>query len=121
VDLYREHILDHYRRPRNRGRIANPTASTTVQNPVCGDSLTVDVDIEKGIIKDLRFNGTGCAISIASASMLAERSVGRRVSEVRDEETTAIAEELGIEISGTRAKCALLARSALQAALEKVQ
>lgn len=101
--------------------MVNPTTSTTVHNPICGDSLTVDIDIEKGIIKDLRFDGTGCAISIASASMLAERSVGRPVSEVRDEETTVIAEELGVEISGARVKCALLARDALQAALEKVQ
>ena len=67
-DLYRELILDHYRQPRHRGSLARATASSEGFNPLCGDEITVEVEIEDGVIKDVAFRGRGCSISQASGS-----------------------------------------------------
>ncbi|MGE5595048.1 MAG: Fe-S cluster assembly sulfur transfer protein SufU [Hyphomicrobiales bacterium] len=83
-ELYRELILDHYRRPRNHGALATVTQHAEGMNPVCGDEIALDLDVRGGTIEDIAFSGQGCSISQASASMLTERVKGRRVDEVRD-------------------------------------
>ena len=80
-DLYREIILDHYRRPRNRGELAEPTQRVEGVNPVCGDEIHLDLDIEDGTIRDVSFWGSGCSISQSSASMLTDRLKGCPVEE----------------------------------------
>lgn len=82
-DLYKEIILDHYRRPRNKGALSVPPAHRGHgYNPLCGDEVTVDVLVEDGRVADIVFEGRGCAISQASASMMSERVKGRTVEEV---------------------------------------
>lgn len=82
-DLYKEIILDHYRRPRNKGALSVPPARRGHgYNPLCGDEVTVDVLVEDGRVADIVFEGRGCAISQASASMMSERVKGRTVEEV---------------------------------------
>lgn len=82
-ELYRDLILDHYRRPRNRGRLAEATVHAEGANPVCGDEVSLDLRLEDGRIAEAAFEGQGCSISQASASMLTEQVAGRTVAEAR--------------------------------------
>jgi nitrogen fixation NifU-like protein len=80
-DLYRDVILDHNRKPRNLGRLAPPARSARGHNPLCGDQLTVYADLEGGVVRDVKFEGTGCAISVASASLMTEAVRGKTTRE----------------------------------------
>lgn len=81
-DMYREIILDHYRAPRGKKPVGHADISTRGQNPSCGDEISLDVEMDKGIVKDVHVNCHGCAISVASGSMLAEAVKGRPLAEV---------------------------------------
>jgi nitrogen fixation NifU-like protein len=133
-DLYRDVILDHNRQPRNFGVLPPPAQHARGHNPLCGDQLTVYVRVEDGRIADVRFEGTGCAISVASASLMTEALRGRTLAEaehtfglVHDLLTRADAPtppELGklAALSGVRefparVKCASLCWHTLRAAL----
>ena len=84
-DLYREIILDHYRNPRNRGELPTPPAHRSEGfNPLCGDEVVVFLDVEDGVVKDLRIAGQGCSISQSSASMMSTAVKGKTVDEARD-------------------------------------
>ena len=80
-DLYRELILDHYRRPRNRGGLAVATRRAEGVNPVCGDEIKLDLLLNDDVIEDIAFSGQGCSISQSSASMLTDRIKGRTTAE----------------------------------------
>lgn len=82
-DLYREVILDHNKSPRNRGRLDPADAQADGHNPLCGDRLTVTVRLDGDRVQDLRFDGQGCAISVASASLMTEAVKGRTLAEVQ--------------------------------------
>ncbi|HXE73080.1 MAG TPA: SUF system NifU family Fe-S cluster assembly protein [Candidatus Nitrosotenuis sp.] len=82
-ELYREIILDHFSRPRYKGRLERPTLALEGVNPTCGDALTLDLRLEGDQIREVGFTGHGCAISMASASMLAEMIHGRSVDQAR--------------------------------------
>jgi nitrogen fixation NifU-like protein len=83
-DLYREIILDHYRSPRNRGELPTPPARLAVgHNPLCGDEVTVYVDVENGTVADVKVSGQGCSISQSSASMMTQAVKGRSIDEVQ--------------------------------------
>ncbi len=87
-DLYREIILDHYRSPRNRGELPTPPAvSAQGHNPLCGDEITVFLDLEgtgdNAVVRDVKVNGQGCSISQSSASMMSQAVMGKSVGEVR--------------------------------------
>lgn len=132
-DLYREVILDHYRRPRNRGRLGGATATAEGMNPVCGDNVVLDVRVEDGCIAALGFEGEGCSISLASASMLTQEVAGHTPSEaaaIADGVTGMLVEgrEPGHELGDlaalegvaqfpARVKCALLCWNVLRQAL----
>jgi nitrogen fixation NifU-like protein len=112
--FYREFILDHYRNPRNFGRLEKPDISHEEYNPLCGDLVGMDFRIENGVIADVRFHGRGCAISQASASLMTERLKGMRLEEARNISKEDVLDELGIEISPARLKCALLSLKVLK-------
>lgn len=134
-ELYQEVILDHNKRPRNFRAIEAASHHAEGYNPLCGDKVTVYLNIENGTIKDLSFQGSGCAISTASASMMTEMLKGRPVGEVADifENFHELVTREGSLPSGlgklavlggvrdypTRVKCATLAWHALRAALEQ--
>jgi nitrogen fixation NifU-like protein len=82
-ELYQELILDHYRRPRNRGSLEAFTRRVALANPTCGDELELDLLLDGEIIADVRFSGRGCSISQASASMMTQLIKGRKVAEAR--------------------------------------
>ena len=104
--FYREYILDHYKNPRNFGRIENPDLSHEEENPLCGDVVGIDFRVRDGAIEDVRFHGRGCAISQASASLLTERIKGMSLEDARKIGKEDVLDELGIEISPARIKCA---------------
>jgi nitrogen fixation protein NifU and related proteins len=110
MDLYAENILDHYKNPRHYGDLPNANAAAEDNNPMCGDKVQVKFLIDDtGIIKEAAFTGIGCAISKAGASILMENIIGKRAMEVLKMNKDDVLNLLGIEISGTRLKCALLA------------
>ncbi len=116
-DLYRENILDHYKHPRNQGTLEHPDITFEDANPLCGDRLRMDFRIADGRIAEVRFSGTGCSISQASASMLCERVEGRTLEEVKSLTREDMLGMLGIDLGPVRLKCALLALKTLKSAV----
>ena len=114
-DLYRDNIIDHYQNPRNYGTLENPDISYQDSNPVCGDEIRIDLKVQDGRVVDARFNGRGCSISQASASMLVEDIIGKSLDEVRHIEKQDILDMLGIPLGPVRLKCALLSLKVLKA------
>jgi nitrogen fixation NifU-like protein len=112
--MYREYILDHYKNPRNFGRLEHADISHEENNPLCGDVIGMDFRVRGEVIEDVRFHGRGCAISQASASLLTERLKGMSLEEARKIDKADVLEELGIEISPARLKCALLSLKVLK-------
>src|ERR1700761_6764592 len=103
-DFYREYILDHYRNPRNFGRLDDPDAAAEDLNPLCGDRIRFELKIKDGRIEDVRFSGKGCAISQASASMLSETLRGQTLEEAARISQESVVENVGIDISPSRMK-----------------
>ena len=118
MDLYQEVILDHAQNPRNYGKLQG-AAVAQEKNPSCGDILTLYVRIEQGVLKDVRFEGAGCALSQAAASLLTEEAKGKTVEEVRQWGKEKIFALLGVEVGVGRIKCALLALRTLGKILQK--
>ena len=114
--LYRDYILDHYKNPRNFGELEPHDLEWHDHNPLCGDELGVHLRVEGGRIAELRFHGQGCAISQAAASIASEELVGLTVDEVPELSADWVIDLLGIEISPTRRKCALLSLKVMRGA-----
>ena len=113
--LYREAILDHYKHPRNKGHLDQPDISHFDHNPFCGDEITLELKIEDGVVTQAAFDGRGCAISQASASMMTEEIIGKSLEELKGWTKDDILDLLGIDIGPVRLKCALLPLKALKA------
>ena len=133
--LYQEMILDHYRRPRNKGTLENADASAEMKNPLCGDEITLQVAFNGNGVADLRFSGRGCSISQASASMMTQLVKGKDADEIAalrtrfremvlgdpsagaDEKLGSLRALSGVARFPARVKCALLAWNALENAM----
>ncbi len=118
-DLYRDYILEHYRRPHNFGILEDPDARYEGANPLCGDRITMMLGIRDGVVAEVAFTGRGCAISQASASLLTDEIKGKPVAEVAKLTPDDVLDLLGIEISPARLKCALLSLDTVSHALEE--
>jgi nitrogen fixation NifU-like protein len=139
-DLYREVILDHNRRPRNFGELEDPDRIVEGVNPLCGDRMTLYVKLDGDTVQDIRFKGTGCAISVASSSLMTEKVKGASLQEslklfekvhdmltAADYDDSADLEDLdklaalsGVREYPSRVKCASLSWHALKSALTSV-
>ena len=116
-DLYRDEILEHYRNPHNFGILENPSTAKEGANPLCGDRITLMLGInDEGQIQDVAFTGRGCAISQASASMLTDEIKGKSLEEIAHMGRQDVLDNLGIEISPARMKCAMLSLETLREA-----
>jgi len=114
-DLYRDEILEHYRNPHNFGILESPTTSKEGANPLCGDRITLMLDInDDGTVQNVAFTGRGCAISQASASMLTDEIKGKSLDEISHMGSKDVLNNLGIEISPARMKCAMLSLETLR-------
>jgi len=132
-DLYKEVILDHYQRPRNRGSLEGADIEEHLNNPLCGDQVTVYANLRNGKVAEVTFTGRGCSISQASASMLAERLQGKSREEVgaeieaflemmRTEEREGLGDLValkGVIQTPNRIRCATLAWNALKRGLNQ--
>jgi nitrogen fixation NifU-like protein len=117
-DLYRDYILEHYRRPHNFGVLEGANLSQEGANPLCGDRITLQLRVRNGVIDGVGFTGRGCAISQASASLLTDEIKGKQVDAANAMAPDDVLEMLGIEISPARMKCAMLSLETLHGALE---
>ena len=121
TDIYKETILDHYRHPRNFGDLPNANAHARDANNLCGDVIEMQVRVDAERIGDVRFRGQGCAISMATASMLTEFSKGKPVSQVRKLGKDDLIRLLGADPGPARIECALLALDVLKTAISARQ
>jgi nitrogen fixation protein NifU and related proteins len=114
-DLYRELILDHSQHPHNHGEIPEADISYEDSNPLCGDKIRIDIKLRGDVIEDVKFNGKGCAISQASASLLTDEIIGKTLDAVRKLDKQFVLEMLGIPLGPSRIKCALLPLKVIKA------
>ncbi|MFQ5907982.1 MAG: Fe-S cluster assembly sulfur transfer protein SufU [Thermoplasmata archaeon] len=121
-EMYQEAILDHYQNPRNKGDLAEADIWAREDNPLCGDEIALYLKLDDdAVVEDVKFQGEGCAISQASASMLTVKLKGKTLKEVLEIDEDAVLQTLGIPISHARLKCALLSLSTLRIGLKAYQ
>jgi len=120
-DLYQQHILDHYKRPRNFGEAGDGAVCSKGSNPSCGDELTFCIETDENIVKKVTFTGQGCAISLAAASMLTEKLTNASLVQVQRITEVDMYAMLGVTVSSGREKCALLAYRALMDVLKSYE
>lgn len=118
ADIYHEMIIDYSRNPVNYGEIENPDVTFHDSNPLCGDSIDIDMKIDDNTVSDIKFHGKGCAICMACSSVLTEIAKGKSIDDVRKIEKNDVLGELGLEnLQAVRIKCALLSLKVLKSAL----
>ena len=118
ADIYHEMIIDYSRNPVNYGEIENPDVTFHDSNPLCGDSIDIDMKIDDNKVSDIKFHGKGCAICMACSSVLTEIAKGKDIDEVKNISKNDVLGELGLEnLQAVRIKCALLSLKVLKFAL----
>jgi nitrogen fixation NifU-like protein len=115
--LYSEVLLDHFRHPRNYGRLPAPDIAHEDLNPLCGDRIRIEIGLEGAVVAAARFTGNGCAISMAAASLLTELILGREITNSEGISDDALVAALESEIKPSRLQCALLPLQVLRAGL----
>lgn len=115
--MYREKLLDHYHNPRNYGRIEDADAIMTLENLNCGDTISVSLKLDNGRVTAAKFEGEGCAIAVAAASMLTEEIVGKSKTEIAKINLEKLMEIMGVSLTPSRYKCAALSLESVKQAL----
>jgi nitrogen fixation protein NifU and related proteins len=116
--LYREIILENYKNPLNFGSIEHPTNTAVVENLSCGDSTKFDLIVKEDKVHELKHHTEGCAIAVATASILSEYVIGKTLEDIKNIDENVIIELLGAPLTTSRMNCALLSLKALQKALK---
>lgn len=120
MDIYREELIDHYQNPRNYGTIVDANVTIELENISCGDRIQMWVKTEKSIIKEISFEGEGCAVAIASASILSDYAKGKTIKELVNLKLEEFLKLLKVELTISRIKCASLSIETLKKALNSV-
>jgi nitrogen fixation NifU-like protein len=116
-EMYREHILEHFRHPHNKEELEEATYSHRKHNPLCGDDITIQLKETEGKVEKATFTGHGCAISVAAASLLTDKLKGMSIDAVKEMKAQDLIDLLGIHVGPVRMKCALLPLEATHKAL----
>lgn len=118
-DLYRQYLVELYRHPHNFGRLEAPDVRQEGHNPLCGDQVTIDLALTDDTVREARFDGQGCAVSIAAASLLTDLVPGKTADEVLALTDLDMVAEMGLDgLTPARLKCAILALKTMQAGLD---
>ena len=119
-EMYQQNILDRYRNPRNKGTLDNPTIRYRENNPLCGDEIEILIVVDKGVVKDVKFDGKGCAISMSSVDMLVDHvKKKKKLADLLKIDRQEVLEMIGIPITPPRLKCALLGLGVLKVGIAK--
>jgi nitrogen fixation NifU-like protein len=119
LDIYAENIIRHYENPQNKGKLANPSVSIHQDNPSCGDEIDIYLKIEDEKIKEIKFTGSGCSISMGTASILTEYLKGKSLKDVEEMSRKELLELIGIDPGPARMHCATLSLRAAKEAVSK--
>jgi len=119
ADLYQEKLMDLYRNPHNKGKIKSPSVSVSKQNPMCGDEITLQLEVEDGVVKDAKFDGSACSVSIISSSVLTDYLIGKTLEKVKKLTQKDLLKLINLNLSTSRVACATLVFAALQEALKR--
>jgi|TARA_B100001971_G_C18221758_1_gene557668 nitrogen fixation NifU-like protein len=119
--MYKENILDHYKNPHNKGEIKDAEIKFKENNPLCGDVISINMKLKDNKIDEIKFEGTGCAISQSAMSMLTDEIKGKCLQEVKSMTSENIVKMLGIEIGSVRIKCAVLGLVAVKNGIKEFE
>ncbi len=119
-DIYREEILEQYRHPHNFGALEKPDASAFAANPICGDEITLELQVKDGSVADVAFKGTGCALSVASASLFTEWMRGQKIAALKKVTPEFVEQLFKAPVGPARLHCVHLPLGALRKALDEI-
>jgi len=120
-NIYREQLMEHYRNPQNRGKMADAQVSVEESNPLCGDMLSMQLKVRGGKIDDIMFEGSACAVTVASSSLLTQAIKGKTLAQAKKMTKEELLELLGVELTTSRVKCASLPLEALRELIRKYE
>ncbi len=118
---YQEELMDIYKNPHNKGKLSLPSVSVSKKNPMCGDELTLELDIKKGTVKDAKFDGSACSVSIISSSILTDYLIGKKIEEVKKLTEEDLLKLINLNLTTSRVACATLIFSALAEGLKSYE
>ena len=119
--LYKQLIIDHYKNPKNFGNVGKLKLHNKVENASCGDVINVGMEIDdSGVVKSVAFDGSGCAISIASTSIFLDSLKGKTLSDIKKIKSGDVLKMVGMEASSGRVKCALLSYEGIKEIVDKL-
>lgn len=121
TDVYREEIMDIYKNPTRRGDLSGANVSSQKKNPMCGDDISVQMKIVGDVIKDAKFDGSACLVSVVSSEMLLDHLVGKSLTEAKNMTKEKLLEMLNLNLTTSRIACATLALNAVQKAIENYE
>ncbi len=120
-DIYQEELMDIYKNPHNRGKINSPSVSVSKKNPMCGDEIDLQLKVKDGVIKEAKFEGSACSVSIISSSILTDYLLGKTINEVENITEEDLLKLINLNLTTSRVVCATLVLNALQEAIEKYE
>lgn len=119
-NLYSQELMHYYKNPVHKGKIDNKSLTSKESNLSCGDSLNIDLLVEANVVKDAKFNGVGCIVSLASAEILCEHIISKKIEDLKNFDQASFLSLIGFELSPSRQKCALIGYKAFSNAIKKV-
>jgi len=120
-DLYQEELMDMFKNPHNRGAMDDPSISISKKNPMCGDELTLQLDIKDGVIKNAKFDGIACSVTVISSSILTDYLMGKSIEEVKKLTKEDLLKLINLNLTTSRVACATLVLFALQEAIKNYE
>lgn len=121
MNLYQQELLDHYHNPRNKGELDSADIVSNQYNPACGDTISIQANLDADTLTTIAFKGSGCVISQAAASMVTQVCINKRMADVITFDSGFVTDLIGISLGPTRLKCALLPLHALQEGIRSYQ